>query len=93
MNIMHALDQWCAYASAIVLLDQIHIRQAFHYRENIRAYLVSNQLPDDDDAALAAADDLWADEAARVIPFLTHGGWLDRQPADHYAHVYYEEHA
>jgi len=88
---MDALDQWCAYAGSIPLLDQVHVREAFHAREFLRGALAAAPLPDDDDAALTSADDLWADAAAAVVPLLTHGGWAERQPAAHYVHLYLKD--
>lgn len=81
-----ALAQWCGYALDVARLDQLHARAAMHDREALRA--AAGELSDDDNAALTAADQLFAAAAATVVPLLKHAGWLDRRPAAHYAHQY-----
>lgn len=84
-----ALDKWCRSSLSIPLLEQMHVQLAFAARETLRRALAGELDLDDEDApALDTADGLYAAAAARVIPLLRHGGWLDRRPPEHYAHWY-----
>ena len=81
-----AIDQWCSYALDVARLEQIHVREAMHWRDMIRA--AGDDLDADDTAAIAAADKLFDEAAATVLPMLKYSGWLDRQPTEHYAREY-----
>jgi hypothetical protein len=88
-----SFDSWCRYSLDIVRLDDLHLREAMHYRNDLKQTLADGtDLTEDEQAAVAAADAAFAREAAYVMPRLTHGGWLERQPADHYAHDYAARH-
>lgn len=93
-DLQTALDQWCNYALNIRQLEQLHVREAMYWRDDLLQPLDANDLvlDPDDEAALAAADQLFDDAADFVLPKLLHAGWLDRQPADHYARTYATRH-
>ncbi|MEI6503281.1 MAG: hypothetical protein WCP21_19895 [Armatimonadota bacterium] len=84
-----ALDQWCGYSWDIPRLEQIHLREALHWREGLRRALADGlQLTPWEQAALDRADERFAAAAATVLPRLVYAGWLDRQSPEHYAHEY-----
>jgi hypothetical protein len=89
-----ALDSWCLYAVDIPNLDQLHIREAFYYRDDLRRALVAGAgISAAEQAALREADDQFDRAAVAVMPYLAHAGWVARQPADSYARTYYDKHA
>jgi len=84
-----SLGQWCHYALDAERLEQLHVREAMDWREDLRVAIEEGlELRPEEQMMLEAADSLFAAAKEEVMPLLKHGGWLKRRPPEHYAHVY-----